>query len=69
MGYVHASNIPYCMNSTQTQPGQMTYGEGGKEDKAVVESGKQHQNTEVNSDEAVSLLMNMSNMATDHNQK
>jgi hypothetical protein len=69
MGYVHASNIPYCMNSTQTQPEQMTYGEGGKEDKAVVESGKQHQNTEVNSDEAVSLLMNMSNMAADHNQK
>ncbi len=67
MGYVHASNIPYCMNSTQTQPGQMTYGEGGKEDKAVVESGKQHENTEVNSDEAVSLLMNMSNMITIRN--
>ena len=39
--------------------------EGHKENRAIVESAEQHQNTEVTTSEAVSILMNM---RADHNQ-
>ena len=67
MSYVHGSFGAYCMESTeasQAQQEQMTC-EGNEENRAIVESAEQRQNTEVTTNEAVSLLMNM---RADHNQ-
>ena len=65
MSYVRGSFGTYCMESTETSQAQreQIICEGHKENRAIVETAE-HQNTEVTTSEAVSLLMNM---RADHN--